>query len=228
MDYVECPKCGDQVPTRYRPVTCYKCGPIAVDPKLLPSDPVQEEIPTLFRSNRESSSVGPKMLEILAGVGGCLAYFVLGIGALVLLAFIFNGVPWYADNVQPIVGPVCVVGTTLLVGASFILAVFRKTRPWAGLGFTISSYLLGLDVWLTSLITAYYLAGVGWLIIGICFAGFGVIPIAIIAAFVSAEWGIGIVILILAFVVFGLRALGAYLLDEEPISTPETSNYTPL
>ena len=36
MDFVQCPKCGDQVSTRYRPVTCYKCGPISVDPKSLP------------------------------------------------------------------------------------------------------------------------------------------------------------------------------------------------
>lgn len=36
IDSVRCPKCNDLVSTRFRPVTCYKCGPIPVDPKSLP------------------------------------------------------------------------------------------------------------------------------------------------------------------------------------------------
>src|SRR4051794_19303623 len=36
LDHIRCPTCNDLVSTRYRPVTCYKCGPISVDPNLLP------------------------------------------------------------------------------------------------------------------------------------------------------------------------------------------------
>lgn len=37
MEYVQCPTCGDQISTRYRPVTCYRCG--VIDPSLIPPLP---------------------------------------------------------------------------------------------------------------------------------------------------------------------------------------------
>ena len=38
VEFVKCPTCGDDVSTCYRPVSCYKCGPIDVDPELLKED----------------------------------------------------------------------------------------------------------------------------------------------------------------------------------------------
>lgn len=44
MKYVSCPKCGDQVPTSFHPIQCYKCGPFHVEPSLLERDSVGEAI----------------------------------------------------------------------------------------------------------------------------------------------------------------------------------------
>ena len=49
-DHVRCPTCNDLVSTRYRPVTCYKCGPISVDPNSLPK-PQSVDIPTYLVPN---------------------------------------------------------------------------------------------------------------------------------------------------------------------------------
>ena len=40
MEYIRCPSCGDEVSTKYRPVNCYKCGPI--DPALVPALPAPD------------------------------------------------------------------------------------------------------------------------------------------------------------------------------------------
>ena len=37
MDFINCPGCGDELSTKYRPVKCYKCGP--VNPDLVPPLP---------------------------------------------------------------------------------------------------------------------------------------------------------------------------------------------
>lgn len=44
MEFIPCPTCGDQVSTRYRPVSCYKCGP--VDPSLIPAPVSVEGVPS--------------------------------------------------------------------------------------------------------------------------------------------------------------------------------------
>lgn len=43
VEFVKCPTCGDEVATRYRPITCYKCGVIAphLIPPLPPPDPAE-------------------------------------------------------------------------------------------------------------------------------------------------------------------------------------------
>src|SRR5438874_795787 len=36
-EYIKCPTCGDDISTKYRPVSCYKCG--LIDPALVPPLP---------------------------------------------------------------------------------------------------------------------------------------------------------------------------------------------
>lgn len=155
-----------------------------------------------------------KIFETAISVAGCLVYIVFLIGAGTLIVTIFRGIPWFAENVQPVVGPICVVVTIILVPISFFLAVFKKTRPLAGLGFTIASYSIGIDLWLASLIASYFLAGGFWMIVGLFFAGIGVVPVAIGAAFLHSEWSTGILLVVFAGITYGLRAMGLHLLEE--------------
>ena len=156
-----------------------------------------------------------KVFEVLAPVGGCLLYIAMAVGGVALLVTLFRGIPWYEENVHPVVSLICVIATIVLVPVSFLLAVFRSARPWAGLGFTLASYAWGLDVWLSCVIAAYYLAGVVWMIIGVCFAGIGIVPVAIIAALVRGEWFTGIFLAVSVAIAYGLRMLGHYLIGEE-------------
>ena len=109
----------------------------------------------IFDAEEVGESKSAKALEIIGSVGGCLLYLAISVGAIALVITLFRGIPWYADNVHPTVSLICVIITVILVPISFILAVFRSSRPWAGLGFTLASYVWGLDVWLSCLIAAY-------------------------------------------------------------------------
>ncbi len=154
-----------------------------------------------------------KWSDILGGALGCLIYLVFGLGGIAVVVMIIRGVPWIAENVYPIVSFVCSILLLLLVPISIVLSIFRKTHPWAGLGFTLSSYALGLTLWLWSLILAYLLAGTIWMIIGLLFAGVGVVFVAFVAALVHGEWAVAIQVGIMTVLVYGLRGFGGYLVE---------------
>jgi len=62
---------------------------------------------------------------------------------------------------------------------------------------------------------AYSLAGVFWIIVGLLFAGLGVIPIAMIAAALNAQWSIAGQMLLGVIVVLALRAIGTFLVESD-------------
>jgi hypothetical protein len=70
------------------------------------------------------------------------------------------------------------------------LAVFTKTRALSSLGFLIASYGFGASLWLFSLMTTYSLWGVVGAVAGVALLGFGVIPLAMIAALLDAKWAV--------------------------------------
>src|SRR5438046_1642057 len=154
-----------------------------------------------------------KWSEILGGILGCLIYIVFGLAGIAVIVLLIRGVPWIAENVYPIVTFICTLLLLLLIPLSIVLSIFRKTRPWAGVGFTLSSYALGLTVWLWSLILAYVLAGTFWMIVGLLLAGVGVVFIAFVASLLTAEWAIAVQVGVMAILAYGLRGLGAYLVE---------------
>lgn len=102
--------------------------------------------------------------------------------------------------------------STLILGINIFillpLAVIPPTRPWAGHGFFLSSYIFGLTGWLMGLILTWGLWGGLAVVIGLFIVGIGVIPIGMLAALFSGMW-IELGLLVLAVVLtFGLRIIG--------------------
>jgi len=97
------------------------------------------------------------------------------------------------------------------VPISLLLSIFKLTRGIGGAGLYISSYLVGINLWVWSLMVAYSLAGLIWLLIGVLAGGIGIVPIAIIASLLKAEWTMAGQIFILLVIVFALRWFGVYL-----------------
>ena len=152
--------------------------------------------------------------ETIVGIGGCLTYLIFAFGGLVLIIMAFKGTPWIAENIYPWVMWAAGISAFIVVPVSLLLAIFRRTRGIGGAGLFFSSYVIGLSTWVWSLIIAYSLAGVFWMIIGLVFGGVGIVPIAFIASLLKAEWAIALQILVVAVVVFVLRGFGLFLSEK--------------
>ena len=92
------------------------------------------------------------------------------------------------------------------------ISLFKKARKVSGLTITYSSYLFGLQLWLSGLMITFGTWGIWAVIIGVLMLGVGVIPIALIATLSHGLWRPFMELLLSIVLVFGCRALGAYIL----------------
>ena len=118
---------------------------------------------------------------------------------------------YIAENIYPWVNTASGIALLTAVPISLLLSIFKLTRGIGGAGLYISSYLVGINLWVWSLMVAYSLAGLIWLLIGVLAGGIGIVPIAIIASLLKAEWTMAGQIFILLVIVFALRWFGVYL-----------------
>ena len=149
---------------------------------------------------------------VLEGIGGCLLYIgILVVSGFLVLMF-FRGAGWLASVILPVSGWITFAAFAL-VPICLILAIPRVTRGWGGLGLVLCSYAIGLCLWLWSLVVAYELAGMVWLILGLFMAGVGVVLVAAIAALLHGEWVLLIEIVVGVVIVYVLRIAGNYLVE---------------
>ena len=151
--------------------------------------------------------------DTVTGIGGCLLYLAFAFGGLVLVVLLFRGIGWIAENVYPLVVLAAAIAVFAIVPISLLLSIFRKSRGIGSIGLFISSYIIGLSLWVWSLIVAYSLAGTFWMVVGLVFGGIGVVPIAFVAALLSREWLIAGQVLIAAIIVYAIRAFSMFLAE---------------
>jgi hypothetical protein len=159
-----------------------------------------------------------KFKEAMLGLGGCLVPMflaILAIGSIALVVTLLNQMPWISTNLYPGTLKVARIALFFIVPTCSVLAFFRKGRAIGGLGLVLSSYMIGFSLWVWSLMMAYALAGVVWIIVGLLFLGIGVIPIAIVAAALNDQWSVAGQMIIGIFIVFTLRIIGNLLLNSE-------------
>ena len=172
------------------------------------SDPIPEQ------AEQPTTS---KWRDIAASIGGWLLYLTFGFGGIALLLLFFQGVGWIRDNVYPWSTLAAGIAALAVVPISILLAIFRKSRGIGAIGLLISSYVIGLGLWIWSLIVVYEFAGVFWLIVGVVIGGIGVVPVAFIAALFFREWSIAGQILIAAIFVYGVRWISLFLSERSGI-----------
>jgi len=93
------------------------------------------------------------------------------------------------------------------------LALIPPTRPWAGLGFFISSYVFGLTVWFMGLLLTWMLWGGLAVVIGLFIMGIGVVPIGMLATLFNGMWTELGLLTLAVILTFGLRILGMTLTE---------------
>jgi uncharacterized protein YacL len=91
------------------------------------------------------------------------------------------------------------------------ISLIRPTRALAAIGVVIASYVFGVITWCAGLAITYAFWGVTGVIIGLLFAGVGIVPVAMLATLLHGQWVTLIELVILIVLTFGLRALGVWL-----------------
>ena len=149
---------------------------------------------------------------------------------ILLIAFV-KSIGWVVEVLLPVLAAASVIAL-LLVPVLLLLAIPRITRGWAGLGITLSSYVVGVTLWTWSLVIAYAIAGVFWIVVGLLCAGVGVVAVAAIASAIQGEWFVFFEIAGTVIVVYLLRMLGAYLVEkanprvDEHLPPPEPPDFS--
>jgi len=105
---------------------------------------------------------------------------------------------------------VLVFNILILLPLSFV----GKTRGFSAVGFYISSYVFGLELWIRSLLLTYVIWGGFWVAVGLLFFGIGVLPMALIATLIDGSFLIFGSLCLSAFMVYGARTYGLYLAEK--------------
>jgi hypothetical protein len=138
----------------------------------------------------------------------------IGTGLSILFAVIalpllyIYGVIWFSENALPWLGLTCVIAFAICLLVLSPLSIFRKLRPWTGLGLFLASFLFGTMLFAYSCLVVLQLWGVGGLVVGLLFAGVGVVPVAFLAALFHGEWALLGYVVLGTVVTYGTRTLG--------------------
>lgn len=111
--------------------------------------------------------------------------------------------------------PFASIAAVIAVVILIPMAFFKATRRASGKGFFFLSFLFGITTWLLG--AAVTLIAWGWwgVIIGIFLLGIGVVPIGILAAFISLdEPSLGISLIVMTVIVMAARFGGAVLIEK--------------
>ncbi len=142
---------------------------------------------------------------------GAIVVVVVVLGSLVAAALVISGGAAFAAILLPFLSPavlIQLVFTLLLLP----LAIFRGTRLLAGRGIRFFSYLLAFTTWLWGLLATYFLWGGLAVLIGLCMAGVGVVPIAVIAFVMEGMWWPAILLLTAIGLILATRVISRALI----------------
>jgi hypothetical protein len=145
-----------------------------------------------------------------------------GIGLIILIGIVvvpmlyLYGVVWFSAKILPLLFVVCIVAFAVCLLVLLPLSIFRRIRPWTGLGLYFASYLFGTMLFAFSCLVTVELWGVIGLIVGLFIMGVGVVPVAFLAALFHGEWSLLGYIVCGTVLTFGLRFLGMWFAESNP------------
>lgn len=149
----------------------------------------------------------------ITNIGTYALGFVIMLAVLALpVLFIFGGVA-IGEKILPWLMLLSILTLGFNIVILLPLALIPPTRPWAGLGFFISSYVFGLMGWFMGLLLTWMLWGGLAVVIGLFIMGIGVVPIGMLATLFNGMWNELGLLTLTVILTFGLRFLGMTLTE---------------
>jgi len=132
--------------------------------------------------------------------------------ALLPVLFIKGGI-WFSHTILPFMKRLAELTTVVVFLVLLPCAIFKRLRGFASIGLLIGSFVYGATLWLLAFLVTYELWGWVALLVGMCFLGLGVVPIAMIAAVSKGEWPVFWSMVVTLGLVIGARVLSYFLLN---------------
>ena len=126
------------------------------------------------------------------------------------LAFLL-GVNWLSETVYPWLVPLGFWTFAACVVVLAPAALIPATRGFAAVGLLFASYVFGFILWMWSFIVTMILWGWFAVILGLLFFGVGIVPVALLAVIVHAQWHSLLDITLMVVATFGTRILSYWL-----------------
>jgi len=131
------------------------------------------------------------MIWALLGIAGLFAVVLLFVLAKILV--------WISGELAPWLGYVAYLCWAVVILFLTPLAFLRRTKGYARLGLLIVACTFGAILWLGSIELLYSAWGASAVFIGLCLVGVGVVPLAFLAALLTADWsGLFVLLVLLA------------------------------
>ena len=130
------------------------------------------------------------MFEKLKSVGFGMLGLLAIVAMLFLVGLLIGGASWLSDHLLPWFMLASTITFGVLVLILLPLSAFRQTRSFAGVAILYTSFLFGATVWMDGLLTTEALWGTWAVIVGLCFAGVGIVPIGMLAALFHGAWSV--------------------------------------
>jgi len=141
-----------------------------------------------------------------------LLYLLILSGIFVLATLWLYGVVWVSERLYPSLLNLAQVTLAVVLFLLLPLAFFKKTRLWSGFGMVVASYIIGLSLWVLSVLVTIKIWGIGGFLIGLLLSAGTMVPVAFLASVFTGVWSSVGDLLFGVLITLAPRLLGSYLL----------------
>jgi hypothetical protein len=158
-----------------------------------------------------------------------LGFGVLGLIAITAMLFLvgllIGGASWLSNHLLPWFMLASTITFIVLILILLPLSAFRHTRSFAAVAILYASFLFGVTVWMDGLLTTEALWGTWAVIVGLCFAGVGIVPIGMLAALFHGKWSVLGELIVFTVLTFASRFYAIWLgeHDERALQKAEST-----
>jgi hypothetical protein len=144
-------------------------------------------------------------MERLKHIGALFLGFLILLAVVVVIGLLLGAAEWLSLHVLPWFVRGSAFCLLFLVVVLLPLSLIRKCRTITSSAMLFISFVFGATLWMDGLLVTLSIWGDWAVIIGLCFAGVGVVPIAMLATLFHGMWAALGELAFLAVLTFGTR-----------------------
>ena len=153
-------------------------------------------------------------------LGVCIFVGVIFVGVMFV-----KGSVWLGARVYPWLLLIATLAFWVTLLIFLPLALFRRTRFFAGMSTYFASFVFGLTLWFWAILLSYSIWGIAGIVVGLFLGGIGVVPIAMLASLFNGLWSTLGQLVLLTAITLSCRFFGIFIAEkaEDAVDSVEKS-----